>query len=159
FTFTVNPSAVCGTNLTATLHLQDGASDLGNVTYVMRVGSLGTASTAQYSTGNINVTIPDVSSVEVPIMVAPTGVVGDVNVKLRLNHTFDRDLLIELVAPDNTTVTLSANHGSNGQNYGTGTNDCGCTPTVFDDSGTTPIGSGVAPFAGTFIPDSPLSTL
>jgi hypothetical protein len=30
---------VCGENLTATLHVQDGATDLGNVTWVLPTGT------------------------------------------------------------------------------------------------------------------------
>src|SRR5262249_34158313 len=40
---------------------------------------------------------------------------------------------------------------------GTGANDCSGVPTVFDDSAPIAIGSGSAPFAGAFKPDSPLS--
>jgi hypothetical protein len=36
--FTFTPSGVCGGSLTATLHLQDGATDLGDVTYTFTLG-------------------------------------------------------------------------------------------------------------------------
>jgi len=157
FTFTALPN--CGETLTATLHLQDGATDLGNVSFNFRIGSLTPPITATYSTGNIAVPIPDVSTVDIPITVTDTGVVADVNVKVRLNHTFDGDLVLSLIAPDGTTVLLAQNRGGSGANYGTGANDCSGTHTVFDDSAATAIGAGVAPFAGSFRPESPLSAL
>ena len=103
--------------------------------------------------------IPDLSTVEVPLNVPDTGSITDVNVKVRLNHTFDGDLELRLVAPDGTTVLLSDNRGGSGDNFGTGANDCSGTPTVFDDSAASAISTGVAPFAGSFKPETPLSAL
>ncbi len=40
FTFTVSPSVTCGTNITATVQHQDGASNLGNVTYTIPTGAV-----------------------------------------------------------------------------------------------------------------------
>jgi subtilisin-like proprotein convertase family protein len=149
----------CGGTVTATLDLQDGAANLGTATFDFDLGALGAPTTSNYSTGNIAVPIPDVSFVDVPINVADVGDVSDVNVRVRLDHTFDGDLQIELTSPDGTTVMLSDRNGGSGANYGTGANDCSGTHTVFDDSAATPIGTGVAPFAGTFQPDSPLSAM
>ncbi|MCM3873951.1 MAG: proprotein convertase P-domain-containing protein, partial [Pyrinomonadaceae bacterium] len=157
FTFTVDPSAVCGGTVTATLQLQDGANNLGTVTFTLQVGAPGAPVTASYSSGNIAVPIPDVATVEVPISVPDSGLIQDVNVRVRLNHTFDGDLVISLVHPDGTVIALSNNRGGSGANYGTGANDCSGTPTVFDDEAGATIASGVAPFAGSFRPDSPLS--
>ena len=77
--------------------------------------------------------------------------------KVRANHTFDGDLVFQLVGPDGTTVPLATNRGSSGDNFGSGANDCSGTPTVFDDAAATAIGTGLAPFAGSFKPESPLS--
>ncbi len=157
FTFTVDPSVACGDTVTATLQLQDGATDLGTVSFTLQVGAPGGAVTATYSSGNIAVPIPDVNTVEVPINVPDSGLVQDVNVRVRLNHTFDGDLDISLVHPDGTVILLSNNRGGAGDNFGTGANDCSGTPTVFDDEAGPTIASGVAPFAGSFKPDTPLS--
>src|SRR5205085_9202224 len=105
FTFTV--SASCGQNVAITLQLQDGATRYGPVVDNLPVGTLGAASPFSASSGNITTAIPDVSSVDIPIVIAQTGAVADLNVKVRLNHTFDGDVTIALVAPDNTIVTLS----------------------------------------------------
>lgn len=156
FTFTAN--AVCGGVVTATLQLQDGASDLGTVTFNFTVGALNPLSvTANYSSGGIAVPIPDVATTEASIIVPDAGVVSDVDVRLRLNHTFDGDLDIFLVGPDGTTIELSTDNGGSGQNFGSGATDCTGTFTVFDDSAGSSITTGTAPFAGSFQPEQPLS--
>jgi subtilisin family serine protease/subtilisin-like proprotein convertase family protein len=66
----------------------------------------------------------------------------------QLIHTYDGDVTFAIRAPNGTEVILSANNGSSGDNY---------ISTVFNDSATTPIASGTAPFTGTFNPGSPLS--
>ena len=155
--FTFTAATTCGQTLTATFQLQDGATNLGNVTFTFLTGALGAPVTATYSTGNIAVPIADLSTVDIPINIADTGLVSDVNAKVRLNHTFDSDLVLQLVGPDGTIVPLAQNRGVGGDNFGSGANDCSGTPTVFDDAGATAISAGVAPFAGTFRPESPLS--
>jgi subtilisin-like proprotein convertase family protein len=158
FTFTADSSAVCGKTLIATLALQDGPTNLGTVTFTYNLGSLAVGTTrGTYSTGNIALPIPDVSSVEIPINVPDSGSITDLNVKVRLNHTFVGDLELRLIAPDGTTVLLSDNRGSSGDNYGTGANDCSGTHTVFDGSAFSAISAGVAPFAGSFRPEQQLA--
>src|SRR5262249_18411505 len=103
------------------------------------------------------VPIPDNGTVDIPITITDIGAVADVNAKVRLNHTFDADLVLRLIAPDGTSVPLANNRGGAGDNYGTGANDCSGVPTVFDDSAATAIGAGTSPFAGSFRPESPLS--
>lgn len=157
FTFTADPNASCGSSITLTLDLQDGSSNLGTATYTFSLGVLGPSVTNTTSSGNLAVPIPDVSSVDIPINVAEFGSVEDVNVSVRLNHTFDGDLELRLIHPDGTTVLLSDNRGGAGDNYGTGANDCSGVPTKFDDSAAAAVSGGVAPFSGSFRPESPLS--
>ena len=157
FNFTVDPSIACGGVVTATFQLQDGPNNLGTVSYTLTVGALGAVATNTYATGNVATAIPDVASVDIPINVVNTGSVTDVNVRVRLNHTFDGDLIISLVHPDGTAVTLSNRRGSSGDNFGTGANDCSGTFTVFDDSAAATISGGISPFSGSFKPESPLS--
>src|SRR6185503_172740 len=156
FTFTV--SASCGATVTATLLLQDGETDYGTRTFTFQVGTLAGAFP---TTGAISTIIPDNTPVgiDIPIVVPDTVTINDVNVRVRLNHSFDADLNISLVHPDATTVALSTARGSSGDNFGTGTNDCAGTPTIFDDAAATAIGSGAPPFAGTFRPEGSLATL
>jgi subtilisin-like proprotein convertase family protein len=160
FTFTVDFGLACGDVIIATLQLQDGATNLGTVTYNFTTGALSAPRpVVNYSSGNITVPIPDVSTVDVPIDVTDVGVVHDINVRVRLNHSFDGDLEIRLVHPDGTAVLLSNKRGGGGDNFGAGANDCSGTPTLFDDSSLNSILGGVAPFAGSFRPEQALSSL
>lgn len=89
----------------------------------------------------------------------PTGIVSvitvdsplnvlDVNVLLNITHTYDGDLDIHLIGPDNTIVELSTDNGASGNNF---------IDTLFDDEAATSITSGSAPFTGSFRPEQPLS--
>lgn len=158
-TYTVPASAQCGDVINLTIQIN---SSLGPTTktYALQIGaptSLGAG--VNNSTGNIAVAIPDSNTVEIPINVPQSGRVGDVNVKVRLNHSFDGDLVLSIVAPDGTVVPLANNRGGSGDNYGSGANDCSGTFTVFDAQAGTAIGAGTAPFAGSFRPDGNLALL
>ncbi len=159
FTFTADTNVNCGDTITATFDLQDNSTALGTVAFNLVVGIPGSSNSFTRGTGTIATAIPDNGSVDIPINVSQMGTVTDVNVKLRLNHTFDGDLRIRLLHPDGTEVMLSNRRGGGGDNFGTGANDCAGVSTVFDDSADTAIASGAAPFAGSFRPDSSLSTL
>ncbi len=154
--FTVPADAPCGTVLTVPVNI---LSSLGpSATSVdIQIGRPVVLLTATYSSGNIATAIPDQGTVEIPIDVPDTGLVSDVNVRVRLNHSFDEDLVMNLIGPDGTTVLLASSRGGAGDNYGSGTNDCTGNPTIFDDSAPTPIGSGSSPFVGVFTPETPLS--
>src|SRR5262245_12352897 len=114
--------------------------------------------TSVYSSGNINVPIPDndpnfaTSTINVP----DTGAVTDVNVRVRLNHTRDGDIAIGL-GHANGGLALSINNGGSGDNYGSGATDCLGTKTIFDDAAATSITAGTPPFAGTFQPQAALA--
>ncbi|MCB1378024.1 MAG: proprotein convertase P-domain-containing protein [Alphaproteobacteria bacterium] len=118
----------------------------------------GSCTTTNYSTGNLAVPLPDLTTVDTPLNVPDSGPLLKVIPSFRLNHTWDADLRIYLVSPTGTIVELSTDNGGSGDNYGTGANDCTGTPTVFDDSAATPITAGVPPFAGTFKPEGTLAT-
>lgn len=156
FTFTAGGN--CGGEITATLQLQDGATDLGTVTYKFLVGapSAYTVTNNYFYTGP-SVSIPDRGLIEIPINVTDNGVISDVNVRFRANHAWVSDLDVYLVGPDGTTVELTTDNGADGDNYGSGLNNCSGVFTVFDDSAATPITSGAPPFEGVFKPEAPLS--
>lgn len=101
--------------------------------------------------------IIDLGTVDVPLVIADAGSITDLNVRIRLNHTFDRNLDIYLIGPDGTTVELTTDNGGAGDNYGSGANSCASTPTIFDDAAPGSITTGIAPFASTFKPEQPLS--
>jgi subtilisin-like proprotein convertase family protein len=114
------------------------------------------APAATYSSGNIAGAINDSATNDFTISVPDAGRVVDANVSIRLNHTYDGDLRISLIAPDGSVVRLSDRNGSSDDNYGSGSTDCSGTFTRFDDSASKPIGAGDGPFAGLFKPDAPL---
>jgi subtilisin-like proprotein convertase family protein len=103
-------------------------------------------------TGNPN-SPPTLSHISVNL--PANQVINHVSVTLNIEHTFDSDMVITLIAPDGTTVFLS-NHLGNEQFVFLGEN---FTNTTFDDSATTPISAGFGPFNGSFQPDTPLSQL
>ncbi|MCI0598327.1 MAG: proprotein convertase P-domain-containing protein [Beijerinckiaceae bacterium] len=114
---------------------------------------------SSHSSGSIAVPIPDTSSVEVPLTVPAVGYVVHIVPRVRLNHTFDSDLRLSLIAPTGQTVSLSNRRGGSGDNYGSGANDCSGTLSAFSDAAATPVSAGAAPFAGTFRPDQPLMSV
>ncbi len=80
-----------------------------------------------------------------------SGTITDLNVRINITHTFVGDLVISLVSPAGTTVSLINRRGSSGDNF---------TNTVLDDEAATSITSVTstnAPFTGNFRPESPLS--
>jgi 1,4-alpha-glucan branching enzyme len=84
-------------------------------------------------------------------------VIGDVNVQIRINHTYDRDLTLALQHPDGSEVLLVNRRGGSGDNFGSGA--CGsATYAILDQSAGTSISAGSAPFANTYRPESTLNT-
>ena len=97
------------------------------------------------------VAIPDNTTVTASFAVADARLIQDINVKINnLTHTYDGDLVITLIAPNGTRVSLSNRRGSSGDNF---------TDTVFDDAATTPIATGTPPYTGSFKPEAVLSVL
>jgi subtilisin-like proprotein convertase family protein len=154
--FTVPPSATCGSLLFVNVVI---TSSLGTVsrTFNLPIGRPVVTITNSYSSGPIAAPIFDLRTVDIPVTVNDPGLISDLNVRLRLNHTADIDLVLTLIGPDGTSVPLSLNRGGPNDNFGTGTNDCSGVPTVFDDQAPIAISAGAAPFAGSFRPESPLA--
>src|SRR5262249_11243381 len=93
--FTVPAAAVYGSQLPWNMVI---SSSLGTVTrtFNLQIGRPVVAITSSYASGNIAVPVPDLTTVNIPINVTDVGVVADVNVKVRLNHTLDADLVLTL---------------------------------------------------------------
>ena len=151
-------SFVCGTDITLQLSVDSSAGSF-ITSLVLHTGEQ-PASYSQYDNSTVTA-IPDIGSIDSTNVVAGfVGPLTKVDVLLYLTHTLDADLTnISLIAPDGTTVLLSAANGGSGQNYGTN-----CSPdtgrTTFDDLSGTSITSGTAPFVGiAYRPQSPLSVL
>jgi hypothetical protein len=69
---------------------------------------------------------------------------GVLNVCININHTYDADLEVALIAPDGTQVMLTYANGGDGNNY---------TNTCFDDRAALSITQGSAPFTGSYRPN------
>ena len=115
--------------------------------------------TKTYSSGPIAAPIADASVNLFPLSSKAKGKIKTVRVGVRITHAFDADLDIYLVSPRAKFVQLSTDNGRTDNDYGGGPADCSGTFTTFDDAAATPITAGAAPFAGSFKPQQPLSTL
>jgi fibronectin-binding autotransporter adhesin len=107
---------------------------------------------------NTPLAILDTNTVTSSIVVSGiTAPISKVAVSFYLTHTYDADLDIFLIAPDGTTVALTTDNGSGGDNYGAA---CGSdvTRAVFDDDAGLSVTAGVAPFVGRFKPEGTLAT-
>jgi Proprotein convertase P-domain len=119
-----------------------------------------TTKTHTYTSGTLSRPIVDNSLFVSRIKVPDKGKVKDVDVKVRLNHADDGDVFLALVSPAGKTVNLTSDNGDNGANFGTGQNSCQGQPTIFNDEAATSIADpagALPPFAGSFIPEQPLS--
>ena len=74
--------------------------------------------------------IPDLTTVECPLVVGPSGPALNVTVGVRLRHTFVGDLQVSVVAPDGTVVPLAANPFGSGTDGGFGTGPDQCDDTT-----------------------------
>jgi subtilisin-like proprotein convertase family protein len=102
------------------------------------------------STGGA-IAIPDKNTVTSPITVTGVnGVLNDVNVRVTVLHPHDADLILTLISPSGTRIPLVSSIGGNGANF---------SGTLFDDQAGTGIQFGLAPYAGEFKPQTPLSGL
>jgi hypothetical protein len=90
----------------------------------------------------------------------PRGKIKDVNVGVRVQHPFAKDLEFYLASPRGV-INLSHDVGGDGNNYGAGPASCAGTFTVFDSNTPTRIDTpGLqAPFAGFFAPVESLGEL
>src|ERR1041385_5903703 len=127
-------------------------------TFDLRVGTPTIFGVPVTYTAATPVSIPDVASVDIPIVVTGTGSIRKVDVRVRLFHQLTQDLILTLIAPDGTRVTLIRNRGIANGGLGTGANNCTGTPTTFDDDGQF-LTAGSGTFVGSFRPETPLSAL
>ncbi|MEZ4315290.1 MAG: MopE-related protein, partial [Polyangiaceae bacterium] len=93
--------------------------------------------------------ISDNLSVNSTLAFTETGVVQRVVLQLNITHSWDSDLDITLKSPQNTSIDVTSDNGSSGDNY---------SQTVFADACSgNPVTSGVAPFNGCYSPEAALS--
>ena len=118
--FTFTTVGVCGGTITATLLLQDGATNLGSVSYTINLGQQ-TASTATFTSG-LSFTIPNGAPATTSGPASPypssinisgvTGTVSKVTVTFNgLSHTNPDDLDMLLVGPTGQKILLMSDAG------------------------------------------------
>ncbi|APR80178.1 Multiple EGF-like-domain protein 3 precursor [Minicystis rosea] len=112
----------------------------------------GTQTLVQYSSTDIPKAIPDntATGVSSTISVPVVGSVQNVFLQFSITHTFDGDIDLSLISPAGTTLDVTSDNGSTGDNY---------TNTILNDACTTSVTSGSAPFTGCFKPETAFSTL
>jgi hypothetical protein len=128
-------------------------------TYVVGVGA---------PTGGVPIPIPDGAGQATQLArsalavrgLNPRGKIQDVNVGVRIQHPFAKDLEIYLATPRGV-INLSHDVGGDGNNYGAGPASCAGIFTIFDSDTPTRIDTpGLqAPFAGFFAPMESLDLL
>jgi subtilisin-like proprotein convertase family protein len=161
FQYLVAKAVACGT-LIPFSHVTTCDGESYTNTFVRVVGRPESDATNTFTSADVPRAIADLSTVYSSNVVSlPPGViVDDVNVSVRLNHTYTGDLVIALGHPDGTEAVLIDRRGGAGNNLGTGANSCAATTyTVFDDEAGPSIAVGVAPFNGSFRPETALSVL
>jgi len=140
-TFTFTATGTCGGTVTATLQIQDGAADLGTVSFLYTLGDSIAAS--QTNSMLTSISIPAVGPASpYPSAIAVSGMAGTVSkVAVTLNglsHTWPADVDVVLVGPAGQNVLLMSGVGG-----GTAINNVNLT---FDDAASstvpTPISSG-----------------
>lgn len=97
------------------------------------ISSLGLAAQGQFVVGRygtfefnnptVGLAIPDQSEVALPFEVANVNVLKNLNLNVKVTHTYVGDLIINLVAPDGTTVTLRNKEGGGDDNMDLNLND------------------------------------
>ncbi len=147
FSVTLAAAAPCGSPVPLTLRL---TTDQGIIDVPVSVPTGGES--ARTTTAGAGFAIPDGSPTGASSAVALTGTarIRDVDITLNITHTWDSDLSASVTGPDGTSVTLFGGVGGSGDNF---------TNTVLDDEAATAIAAGVAPFTGSFRPQSALSAL
>lgn len=101
-------------------------------------------------TNPTDVAIRDLRTVSSSITVSSDLLIGDLNVRINLNHSYVSDLVITLQSPSGVQYTLFNRRGGSGDNL---------RDTLFDDQATRSIITGVAPFTGAFAPENALTSL
>lgn len=102
-------------------------------------------------TNSTPLTIPSTAAVTLTSTINVAGLtnfITDVNVTLNVTHTWVSDLAFVLEAPNGDFSILFNQRGGSADNL---------INTVLDDSAASPISAGVAPFTGSFRPETPLS--
>ena len=174
--FTFTATGACGGTITATIQFQDGATNLGNITYTFTLGAAGAPITFSFTGPAVAIPDSNAAGVNIPIVVTGVGSISDVNFRIDgslcnttnpsltvgVDHSWVGDLKFTLTSPLATSVVLmnrpgGGTFGSSGNNFcQTLLDDDGAFPSIqtISSTGAPPLGP---PYTGTFTPASPLS--
>ena len=108
------------------------------------------AASRTFHSTDVNKPIADVARTVSVLNVGRASIIRDINVEFNIQHTFDSDLRITLIAPDGTQVLLVNQRGGSGDNF---------TNTGLDDASPQTISQGSAPFNSIYQPEVAVSTL
>ncbi|NOS71733.1 MAG: S8 family serine peptidase [Verrucomicrobia bacterium] len=145
--FTFIADGNCGGSITATLHLQSGATDLGTVTQVIPIGNI-VVQTFNF-TNATSLTIPSSGAASVyPSIITVSGITGTVTkvtATLRgLSHRFPDDIDTLLVKSGGTNVMLMSDVG--------GSPDINGVTLTFDDGAAASLPDSTSITTGTWKP-------
>jgi len=108
----------------------------------------GAQSDLVFSSTDVPMTILDNGTTTSTVVVSGLGrILTDLNVTLDITHDWDSELLVFLLAPSGVRVRLFGFIGAMEQDF---------TNTTLDDTATTLINNGTAPYTGTYRPQEPL---
>ena len=151
FALTVN--SACGSTLTLVLQLQDGATNLGTVTFNVQVGTPTSGAPATF-TNSSPISIPSVGvATPYPSNILVSGLsttINKVTVTLsNLTHTFPDDIDVLLVSPSGRKMIIMSDAG--------GLNAVSNVTITLDDAAATAIPDSAALSTGSFRPGNYLT--
>ncbi len=139
------------------MHMIRAARTLSAALVILAAAAM-PAAAATFSSGVVNKRIPEVG-VAVSKIKVDANSLSDLNVKVRLSHSYTPDLTIGVLSPgkNGEFTELFAGWGTdNDNNLGLGSKSCSGTFTTFDDEGDFDLSEGVNPYAASFRPDEAL---
>ncbi|HEY6119107.1 MAG TPA: DUF4214 domain-containing protein [Pyrinomonadaceae bacterium] len=139
-------SGTCGGTITATLQLQDGATNLGTATYTFALGTIPTQTFSNPAAITIN---DNAAATPYPSNISVAGISTYSRVTLTLtglSHTFPADIDIIIVAPGGQRAYVMSDVGGSGVI----TN----VTLTFDDAAAAQIGANAQIGSGTFQPSN-----
>jgi len=159
FEYRIDASAACGTVLEFELAMTFNEQTLtSRLERLVGQPAAGPASANLYAGTNAPLPIAAYATPYSTLTIAEPGsnIVRDIDVLVRINHTYDRDLTLALQHPDGSEVLLVNRRGGSGDNFGSGA--CGAgTNTMFDQSAAEAITNAAVPFAGAYRPEGNLA--
>ncbi|EAQ80099.1 S8 family serine peptidase [Blastopirellula marina] len=140
--------------------------DNGEITYQLADGAVadlhgnvGAGITGHFSIDLVDIAIyettgpiplPTYGSIDIPLQISDDLKVADADIWLDIDHTWDSDLTVVLIAPNGTQIKLFSAIGGSGDGF---------HGTILDDDAEMLIGDAAAPFSGRFRPSGDLSLL